>query len=63
MELLADVIVFLFWLLFFSATFLGVYDEYRRGKQQQAQRQATHKSLHDDDPVYLIDPQLHDSIA
>lgn len=63
MEFLADAIVFLFWTLFFAATVLGVYDEYRRSKDQRAQRHATHGSLRDDDPVYLIEPQLHEPVA
>lgn len=59
MEILADAIILLLWLLFFTATFLGVYDEYRRTKHKRAQvAGSTH--LNDDEPVYLMETSLQD---
>ena len=59
MEVLADAIILLLWLLFFAATFLGVYDEYRRNQHKRA-RLAAQARLKDDDPVYLMEPSLRD---
>ena len=56
---MADAIILLLWLLFFAATFLGVYDEYRRNQRKRARRSATSR-LKDDDPVYIMKPSLRD---
>jgi hypothetical protein len=59
MEVFADTIILLFWLLFFTATFLGVYDEYRRNQSKRAHL-ASSSRLNDDDPVYLMETSLRD---
>jgi len=59
MEVIADAIILLLWLLFFAATFLGVYDEYRRNQRKRARLSATSR-LKDDDPVYIMEPSLRD---
>ncbi len=63
MQLLADTIVLLLWSIFFVATFLGVYDEYRRNKSRNSRSLANTQPMVDDDPVYLIEPRLHDHVA
>ena len=61
MEFFADAIVFSLWSLFFAATAMGGVVEYRRS--HGSPRKSIQSPLKDKDPVYLIEPQLHDHAA
>ena len=54
MELVLDVIVALFWGMFFLATTLGVLNEYQTNHTQNTNADSTR--LEDDDPVYIVGP-------
>ncbi len=56
MELVLDVIIALFWTMFFLATTLGVINEYQTNHQNQKANAVEDNRLEDDDPVYIVGP-------
>ncbi|MEL6676587.1 MAG: hypothetical protein AAFR61_30535 [Bacteroidota bacterium] len=54
METVLDLIIVLFWAIFFLATLFGVIHEYR--KHGLGRERSPEDLLEDDDPVYLMGP-------
>ena len=60
MEVFADALILLLWLMFFVATAMGAYEEFRRGRAKREYMLSNRPAMEDDDPVYLMEPSLQD---
>ena len=58
MSMLLDTLIFLLWGLFFLAAILGIAHEYRQNHASISRRDR----LEDDDPVYLVDTFVKETI-
>ena len=58
MTMILDTLIFLLWGLFFVAAVLGIANEYRQNLAHISQ----HDKLEDDDPVYLVDTFMKETI-
>ncbi|MEL6134135.1 MAG: hypothetical protein AAFR59_12300 [Bacteroidota bacterium] len=56
--MMLDTLIFLLWGLFFLAAVLGIANEYRQNHAHVSQ----HDKLEDDDPVYLVDTFVKETI-
>ena len=60
METVLDVIIVLFWTVFFLATIFGVLGEYQKNKVISTDSPLRKNPLEDDDTVFLMGPFVNE---